>query len=126
MNIVASIIASIFFAAIGIAFIIMGVLGALKRLPPNYWFGYRLPSVAASREAWVQGHRAAAFASLLSGISCLLGGVGLAFYARDDDEISLISLIAVCALALFCSIGSIAAHLAAKKELAKRELTKQR
>ncbi|WP_425490307.1 SdpI family protein [Brachybacterium halotolerans] len=90
-------------------------MGATGSVPPNYWFGYRLPSVAASRSAWARGHRAAAIPSLLGGVSCLLGAAGLVFFSSTDDEIAAWALASAFALLFFTTIGAFTAHHAARR-----------
>jgi uncharacterized membrane protein len=72
------------FAAVGLLFMILGIPLALRRVPPNRWYGLRVAATFASQEVWYEANAVSGRA--LIGLGVVLLGLALGLPALTPSD----------------------------------------
>ncbi|MEL4176923.1 SdpI family protein [Corynebacterium bovis] len=111
------IILAVLLVVVGLAVLVVGVMGLTGTLPGNSVVGLRVPEVRASRTMWVTGHRIAGPAWIGSGVAVV--AAGLVAWRASGWGWLVVALLVVGGLFLLGMGAALAAHAVARIELRK-------
>ncbi|RRO93773.1 hypothetical protein CXF29_09270, partial [Corynebacterium bovis] len=109
------IILAVLLVVVGLAVLVVGVMGLTGTLPGNSVVGLRVPEVRASRTMWVTGHRIAGPAWIGSGVAVV--AAGLVAWRASGWGWLVVALLVVGGLFLLGMGAALAAHAVARIEL---------
>jgi uncharacterized membrane protein len=66
--------ATVLYVMMGVLFAVLGTPLALRRVPPNRWYGFRTPKTLSTPEVWYAANR-------ITGIDMCIGGMVIALGA---------------------------------------------
>jgi uncharacterized membrane protein len=88
--------------AVGVLVILVAIPLAKRRIPPNRWYGFRVPATFADREVWFETNAQAGRDLIYLGLLLVLVAFGLAMLASP-----LLPQIQMLLYALVLVVGSI-------------------
>ena len=88
----------------GLLTIILCVPLVLGKVPPNPWYGVRLPAAYRNNKNWYRINRVGGWITILWGVAMILYGVALFLFAQQLAIPPLISIIAIVPMATVLAV----------------------